>query len=315
MRAPVLHVFHEHAGHIADRLRAAGVAWEIVPWSDPAQLREGIGEVENLFTESPPRDVWASASRLRLIQTMGAGVDGLLPAPDLPPGVAITNARGVLATEVAEHALMMMLALQRNLAAHVKRQSERAWRPFASGSLAGRTVGILGLGEIGGRAAALCAAFGMRVLGVCRRPREVPHVDEVAGVDRLSEVLGQVDHLVVALPLTPATRGLLGFEALRALRPGAFLVHVGRGGVIDERALLEGLRTGHVGGAALDVFEEEPLPPDHPLWMAPNTLITPHVAGHGLRYIDRVAGVLVDNVGRLLRGEALVNRVDREEGY
>lgn len=315
MPAPVVHVFHDHAGRIGERLRAAGLPWEVVAWSDPARFRAEIGDVEVLLTEAPPRDAWAGASRLRLIQTMGAGTDGVLPAPELPAGVAITSARGVFATEVAEHVILMMLALQRNLPAHVTRQASRAWRPFASGTLAGRTVSILGLGEIGGRAAALCAALGMRVLGVCRRPRPVAHVDEVSGPERLPEVLGAADHVVVALPLTAATRGLVGREALAALRPGAFVIHVGRGGVIDERALLDGLGTGHIGGAALDVFEEEPLPPEHPLWAAPNTLITPHVAGHGLRYVERVGEVLRANVERLLAGEELIHRVDRESGY
>lgn len=315
MRAPVIHVFHQHAGTIAERLRAAGFPWELVAWSDPAQLRAGIGEVVVLLTESPPRDAWAGASRLRLIQTMGAGVDGVLPAPDLPEGVHVASARGVFAAEVAEHVILMMLALQRGLASHVIRQARREWRPFASGALSGRTAGILGLGEIGRRAAALSAALGMRVLGACRRPRPVAHVEEVFGPDRLSEVLRAAEHLIVTLPLTPETRGLLGREGLAATRPGAFLIHVGRGGVIDEAALLGALESGHLGGAALDVFEDEPLPPEHPLWTAPNTLVTPHVAGYGLRYVERIGDVLRGNVERLLRGEEPVNRVDREAGY
>lgn len=315
MRAPVVHVFHEHAEGIAGRLRGAGFPWQLVPWSDPERLRSGIGEVELLLTESPPRDAWARASRLRLIQTLGAGTDGVLPAPDLPARVVVASARGVFAPEVAEHAILMMLALQRGLAAHLARQARREWRPFASGTLAGRTVGILGLGEIGRRAAALCAALGMRVLGARRRPRPAPHVDEVFGREGLSRLLSEADHLIVALPLTAETRGFVGREELSTLPPGAFLIHVGRGGVIDEAALLEALGTGHLGGVALDVLEHEPLPPDSPLWTAPNTLITPHVAGYGLRYVERVGEVLAANVGRLIRGEEIVNRVDREGGY
>jgi D-2-hydroxyacid dehydrogenase (NADP+) len=315
MHAPVVHLFHEHADAIAERLRGAGVPWEIVAWSDPERFRAGISEIEILLTESPPRDAWARASRLRLIQTMGAGVDGVLPAPDLPGHVVIASARGVFAVEVAEHVILMMLALQRGLAGHVARQARREWRPFASGTLAGRTAGILGLGEIGRRVAARCAALGMRVLGSCRRPRPVAHVDEVLERERLEELLRAADHLIVALPFTPETRGLLGRQELSAVRPGAFLIHVGRGGVIDEAALLEALAAGHLGGAALDVFEDEPLPPDSPLWTAPNTLITPHVAGYGLRYVERVAEVLTANVERQRRGEEPIGRVDREGGY
>jgi D-2-hydroxyacid dehydrogenase (NADP+) len=315
MTLDAIHVFHEHAGAIAERLRRAGLPGELVPWSDPDQLRAGIGEVEVLLTESPPRDVWGGASRLRLIQTMGAGVDGVLPAPDLPARVVVASARGVFAAEVAEHVILMMLALQKGLAAHLARQAKREWRPFASGALAGRTVGILGLGETGRRVAALGAAFGMRVLGACRRPRPVPHVDEVFGGERLDRLLGAAEHLVVTVPLTAETRGLVGQRELAALRPGAFVIHVSRGGVVDEAALLGALEAGRVGGAAIDVFEDEPLPPEGALWSAPNTLITPHVAGYGLRYVERVGERLADNVERLSRGEEIAGRVDREGGY
>lgn len=315
MNGPTLHVYHEQAATIRERMRAAGVANEIVAWSDPAAFRAGIGHVEILVTESPPAGEWANARRLRWIQTLGAGVDGLLPAPDLAENVVITSARGVFAAEVAEHAVMCLLALQRNLPAHVENRVRRAWRPFASGSLAGRSAGVLGLGEIGRRVAALCSALGMRVRGVRRSPRPMEGVEEVVGADELERVLRASEHLIVTLPLTAETKGLLGREALSLLPARAFLIHVGRGGVVDESALLDALSTGHLGGAAIDVFEQEPLPPDSPFWTAPNTIVTPHVAGSGLRYVERVAELVLANLARLERGEPLAPQVDRRAGY
>ena len=315
MSGPQVHVYHEEAPHLCERMCAAGLANDLVPLRDPDSFRRALPDVEVLVTESPPPGLWSSAARLRLIQTLGAGVDGLFPAPDLPANVPVCSARGLFAAEVAEHALALLLALQRNLPVLVARQSSREWASFPTGTLAGRTTCVLGLGEVGRRVAAACAALGMRVIGLCRRPRAVPHVDDVLGPEHLQALMSASDHLVVTLPLTPATRGLVDRQALSALRPGALLVHVGRGGVVDEAALLDALYTGHLGGAALDVFEQEPLPAGSPLWTAPNTLVTPHLAGYGLFYIERVTERLRVNLERLPRGEPLLGLTDREAGY
>lgn len=310
-----IHVYHDRATSLREGLYAAGADCEVIAWSDPEAFVAGLHEVEVLLTESPPRDAWQRAGRLRLIQTMGAGVDGVLPAPGLPERVAVCCARGVFAAEAAEHALALLLALQRNLPAHVVNQSARRWRPFASGPLAARTAGVIGLGEIGRRVALGCSILGMRVLGCCRRPRPIDGVAEVFGADRLGELLSASSDVVVALPLTAETTGLIGREALSRLPPGARLIHVGRGGVIDEKAVLAALHTGHLGGAAFDVFEEEPLSEQSPWWTAPNTIVTPHVAGFGLRYMERVIRLLLDNVARLASGGELHNLVDRAAGY
>ena len=276
-----------------------------------AELRARIGEIEVLFAAVTPRGIWDGARRLRLIQLMGAGADRLLPAPDLPPAVRIAGARGVFAAEVAEHALALTLALARGLPTLVRRQAQRVWQPFASRTLAGKTMGILGMGNVGGRVARAADALGMRVVGLGRHA----HAPDVWGPDRLDELLAQANVLVVTLPLTPATSGLLDHRRLRLLPPGAWLVNVGRGGIVDEGALDDALREGHLGGAGLDVFEEEPLGPKNALWSAPNALITPHLAGLGVRYVERVIPILLDNVRRLEAGEALTHEVDRDAGY
>lgn len=310
----VVHVYHEPGAWIRDAIAEASPAGSVpsvVVVDDEAALRARIGEIEVLFASVTPRGIWREAGRLRLIQLMGAGADRLLPAPDLPPGVRIAGARGVFAAEVAEHALALTLALARALPTLVRRQGERAWQPFASRTLAGQTMGILGMGSVGQRVARGAEALGMRVLGLSRRPR----APEIWGPDRLDELLASSNVLVVALPFTPGTSGLLDHRRLRLLPPGAWLVNVGRGGVVDEAALDDALREGHLGGAGLDVFDEEPLPSRSPLWSAPNVLISPHLAGLGVRYVERIIPILLENVRRLEAGEALTHEVDRDAGY
>ena len=234
---------------------------------------------------------------------MGVGVDDLLPAPDLGGEVAVTGLRGVFAAEVAEHVFAMVLALVKGVPALVARQQHREWRSFASGTLAGRTMGILGRGAVGRRVASVAEAFGMRVVAFSRTHRSL---DEVAAAS---------DVLVVCLPRTPQTVGLVDRPVLAQLPPGSLVVDVGRGGVIDEAALLDALVRGDIGGVARDVFDEEPLPPTSPWWTAPNAIVTPHVAGFGLSYVERAVDVLLDNVRRLEAGEDLLCQVDRESGY
>lgn len=309
-----IHVYHEHAGpQILEALAAREVEATLLASRDA--LRAALPEVEVLFCGFPPRGGWAPGTRLRLVQLMGAGADVLLPAEGLREEALVAGLRGVMAPEVSEHAIGLLLSLVRGLPVHAERQAERAWRPFASASLDGTTLLVVGLGAIGARVARLGDALGMHVIGVRRRARPCAHVAQVYEADALHEALAQAHHVIVTLPLTEQTRGLFDADALAACRPGAQLVHVGRGGVIDEAALLEALRAGQIGGAALDVFATEPLPEDSALWHAPNLLVTPHVAGLGLRYLERAVDVLLDNVARLERGEPLEGLVDRTLGY
>jgi len=292
-----VHIYHEDARAIARDVPLESLALET-----PEALAAAMPEIEVLFAAMPPRTGWARATKLRLVQMMGAGVDQLLPSPDLPASVAIAGARGVFADEAAEHAIAMMLALVRALPTTIVRQRDRTWRQFEVEKLAGKTVTIVGLGEIGRRIARICEAMGMNVLGISRSK---PNVGAFASAN----------FLVVCVPLTDETRGMIGARELAMLPDLARVVSLGRGGIVDEAALLAALESGKVGGAALDVFESEPLAPDSPWWTAPNTIVTPHIAGSGRDYIRRCAGVLVDNMRRLERGEPLLNLVDRARGY
>ena len=314
-----LHIFHGFSRELSDALarplRAALPDREIVVWNSEAELRAGLGEVEVLLAFRPPRGIWAGATRLRFIQMMGAGVDSLLPAPDLPASVRIANARGVHGPHMSEWALAMIFALAKRIPRALEQKQAHLWKPYGFDPVAGRTLGILGLGAIGEAVAGKARALGMRVIGTQRAPKRVASVDLVLGPDGTERVLRESDVVVVLLPLTPETRGSLGARELAWLKPTATLVNLARGGIVDEVALAESLRAGRLAGAALDVFEREPLPADSPLWDLPNTILTPHIAGLGPGYMERLTEIAAENLGRVERGEPLRNEVDRERGY
>lgn len=265
-----------------------------------------------------PADRLAQAPRLRWVHCAGAGVDRLPLAELAARGVTVTNSRGTHVTLLAEYALGAMLMFARHLhVAHRQQILHRAWNrpPALGGQLAGRTVAILGLGAIGADLARRCAQFGMRVIGLKREPGPVPHVETVYGPDELEACLRQADYVVVTLPLTPRTRRMIGAAQLAAMKPDAVLVNLGRGEVVDETALAAALAAGRLRGAALDVFEQEPLPGDSPLWGLENVLITPHTAGSAPYYADLAVPLFCENLGRYLRGEPLRNVVDPVRGY
>lgn len=238
-----------------------------------------------------------------------------MPSPDLPGRVRVAGLRGVFAEDVAEHVILMLLALTRGLPAFFDRQRRREWRPHAVPRLSGKTLLLVGLGAIGKAVATRAVAMGLRAEGICRRPRAMEHVVHVRSAGALQEAASRADALVVCVPLTPDTRGLISASVLRALPDGAVVVDVSRGGVVDDQALLQAVREGRLGGVAKDVFESEPLSSDSPWWTAPRTLVTPHIAGYGERYLEHAVEVLLDNVRRLERGEPLVGLVDRDAGY
>jgi phosphoglycerate dehydrogenase-like enzyme len=259
----------------------------------------------------------ASAPKLRFVQSFSAGTDQFDKAAFAKRGVRLASAQGANERAVAEHAIALMLALTRQL--HLARDNQRArsWRGMIGDralrerELGGKTLVIVGLGRIGTRLAALARVFDMRMIGVRRIPRLEPEVaDQVVGQADLAQALARADVVALTCPLTRETEGLISAPALTALKPGALLINVARGRVIDEAELLAALADGRVRAAALDCFPEEPLPAESPFWTLPNVLITPHTAGETERYEKNVVDTLVDNIERLLRGEtALRNQV------
>jgi phosphoglycerate dehydrogenase-like enzyme len=282
---------------------------------DVAALPGHLQEVEVLLCDTAPRIDWGSARRLRLLQTMGSGVDALWPAIGLSPQVHVANVRGMHLPEMRDHVLALLLAFERELPRALDQQRVRQWRPFAAGSLHGKRLCVLGLGEVGRAIAVACAGLGMRVTGTRYEARPTPHVDDVREPDGFRSLLPEADYVVVALPLTARTRGLLDSTALALLRPSAVLIHLSRGGIVDEEALVRALRSGALRGAALDVFCEEPLPPQSRLWDAPGLIVTPHLAGFVRKYVERALGVFLANLDRLEQGQAPLTQVDRSREY
>ncbi len=289
----------------------------------PTELKEDrelLQRADVLFTQAINPERLRAASQLRWIQTAGAGVEWLL-VPDLVArtDLTITNASGVHAEPIAEHVFALMLAFSRRLPEVLALQREQRWDPatFLRGTptLAGATLGILGVGAIGLHIAAIGAAFGMRVVGMRRGGEPAPHVERMYRPEALNALLGEAHYVVNALPLTAATRGLIGAAELAAMRRDAVIINIGRGGTIQTDALVTALREETIRGAGLDVTDPEPLPADHPLWSLPNAIITPHYSGGRPGYFDRVTDIFLDNLRRYRNGEPMRNVVDLRAGY
>ncbi len=276
-----------------ERVTVACLSGDLWPTSSAAYMRCCLG-----------------IAHLDWFQSFSAGVDSPVFGMLMDRGARLTSASGASATPIAHHVLMGLLALARNLPTMMRQQGAQQWQMHGLDDLEGRTVGVVGMGPIGCESARLCAEFGMRPIGM-RRTVQGDEPCETWTFARLDELLSVADDLVLALPLTPDTNGLIGARELALLRQGARVVNVGRGELIDESALIDALHRGHISGAALDVFTTEPLPTGHPLWGMPNVIITPHVAGATPLSEHRAAAIFVDNLGRYLRGEPLRNEVFR----
>lgn len=284
------------------------------------ELKYRGSDAEAIITSARlDEEILAACPRLRWIQVLSAGVDRM-PLEEIGRrGIRLTNARGVHLIQMSEFAMLMMLQWARRSDLHFLNQVDKVWgRRVPSSELYGQTVGILGSGTIGQAIAAKASAFGMKTLGFNRSGRYVAGFDQVLGGDEgLQKVLAQSDYLIVLLPATEKTRHFLGMKEFRSMKPSACLINMARGSVLNEPELVEALRNGIIAGAALDVFEIEPLPPESPLWELPNVIITPHVAGASPHYTERVAAIVSENLSRFRSGaqEAFVNEVDCSRGY
>ena len=249
-----------------------------------------------------------SAKELRWLHTFSAGVDDPWFQSLRARGVRLTTSSGANAVPIAHTVLLYLLALSRDLARWQDAQRRRAWERHEVRDLQGLTLGVVGLGPIGLEVARLGAALRMRTIGIRRAPRG-DEPCETWPIARFDELLAQVDALVLALPLSDDTAHLFDARRFALLKRGAWLVNVGRGGLVDEAALVAALQSGHLGGAGLDVFEIEPLPEESPLWSMPNVIVTPHNSGDAPGNRDRAAAIFLDNLARYVRGEDLRNEV------
>lgn len=311
--------FAHAAYQLAERFAARGTGISHFEVRSADELARRLPEADVLVVSGLWRnELAAQAARLRFIQSVSAGTDQYDQALLRERGIRLASAAGVNAEAVAEHAMALVLALARRLPEARDLQHARRWRGMAADrasredQLTGRTLLVVGLGRIGARLARLAKAFEMRVVATRRDPAAGSGgvADLVLGNDRLPELLALADVVALTCPLTPETENLIDAAALAAMKPTAHLVNVARGRVVDEVALIDALQQRRIAAAALDVLREEPLPATSPLWAMPQVLITPHSAGETQRYEDGVVDILLDNLGRLQRGEArLANQV------
>jgi phosphoglycerate dehydrogenase-like enzyme len=302
----------------------------------PAEISPDLWKrIEVLYTARilPTPD---QAPRLRWIQFHSAGLDHVLTSPIVSkPEVKVTTASGTMASQVAEYILTMLLGLGHHLPELISLQRRAEWprdrwERFSPRELRGSTVGIVGYGSIGRQLARLLQPFGAEVLATkqdAMHPEDHGYIPDGMGdpqgelvhrlypAEALRSMIKLSDFVVVCVPLTPGTRNLIGPPELAAFKPGAYLVDVSRGGVVDQTALLAALKERRLAGAALDVFPEEPLPEDSPLWKAPNLVVTPHISGISTQFDERILQLFMENLRRYIAGQSLINIFDPERGY
>lgn len=278
-----------------------------------------LAETEVVYGFRLPQHLVRRAPKLKWVQVMSAGVDRFLADEEFrSSGIMLTNVSGIHAVPIGEFVLGLMLMFAKGAPQCFEMKQQRRWQRFNPTVLRSKTVGIVGLGSIGREVARLCKAFGMRVLATRRsvpRSRRARYVDLLVPPDQLRQLLAQSDFVVLALPLTPETKGLIGEEELRSMKPTAYFINIARGEVVDEGALVRALEEGWIAGAGLDVFATEPLPPDSRLWGLPNVIFSPHIAGGMEDYAQRATEVFCENLRRYLSGKRLLNLVDKRRGY
>ncbi|ODM71545.1 D-2-hydroxyacid dehydrogenase [Bradyrhizobium elkanii] len=283
---------------------------------DAERLAQNIAEADVLLAPSFPVEFFEEAKKLRWFQCTGAGVESMLLIRDRADHIAVTNARGIHGDIIADFVMAGVTMLQWDFRRYLREQAERKWNPRYVAPLADKTLGVVGLGSIGATIARRAKSAGMMVVG-SKRDISVPveGVDRLFAANALDDLLPLCDFVVLAVPATPDTAGLIGEAAIARMQPHAFLINIARGTVVVEAELIKSLQTGAIAGAMLDVFEQEPLPQDSLLWDMPNVIATPHVAGGPTNYTERVFSIMAENIDRFLNGRPLKNVVDLRRGY
>lgn len=277
-----------------------------------------LGQMEVMLSLRFPRSVVERALNLKWIQVLSAGVNWLSGHPILKTDVVVTSANGVAAIPIAEWVVCAMLMLVKRIPFATQNHRERRWLKYTGGELNTKTIGIVGLGHIGTEVARKAKAMGMRVLAIRRSADSGPlpdYVDQMYPRERLLDLLSASDFVALCVPLTAETEKVIGEAELRAMRPSAFLINISRGGVIDEPVLIRALKEGWIAGAGLDVFAQEPLPPESELWDLPNLIMTPHTSSTSEYQTDRIVELFSENIRRYIAGEKMINVMDKSKGY
>jgi phosphoglycerate dehydrogenase-like enzyme len=317
LTAPTVTVLHD--GELPPRMGDIEALAQVRP-ARPHELGVALQGSDVLltwdFTTPALRSAWKGADRLRWVHTASAGVDNVLTAEVRAGDVVVTNSRGVFETPIAEYVTGVVLMTAKDMLGTWRRQQRREWEHRETHSVQRRLAVVVGVGPIGRAVGRMLAGVGLRVRGVGRsaRPGD-PDFGEVLAAESLRDAVADADYVVLVAPLTDETRGMVDAEVLAAMPSTAMLVNVGRGELVVEADLVRALQDGQVAGAALDVFEKEPLPPDSPLWSMPQVLVSPHMSADTVGWRDDLAALFVDNLGRWCRGEPLLNVVDKQLGY
>jgi glyoxylate/hydroxypyruvate reductase A len=310
-RCRILVYAPEDAPRYAQLIRARrGVQVHVA--SNAGEAQPVLADTDVLYAWKFPSALFARAERLAWLHVMGAGVDWAF-VPELPARAKVTRTPGVFGPWMAEYVVGWCSWVTQRMATYRDAQRQQRWIGTLPDRLRAKTLVVVGLGDIGRTVARAARSLGMRVLGVSRSGRPVREAERVYRARDLRAALARADFVVLVVPLTPETRGLMGSEELAALQPGAWLVNIARGAVVDEAALVEALRARRLGGAILDVFDTEPLPPGHAFWGLDNVVVTPHIAGPSTP--EELAPVFNDNLARFLAGRPLRHVVDRARGY
>lgn len=319
-----------------ERIEGACAPMAVANCGTEADAVREIADADAFFGKLTP-GMLAAAQCLRWVQSPTASLEHYIFPELVEHPVVLTNMRGLFHDNIADHVLGCMLCFARNLHVYIRQQQRAEWRPyggakegqaFSSGpavttavdlahtTLAGATLGVVGLGSIGSEIARRGICLGMRVIAVDAQPRDAPEgVDGPWGVDRLDDLLAESDYVVIAAPHTPETEKLFNAARFARMKPASVLINIGRGIIVDLDDLVSALQSGQIGGAALDVYEIEPLPAEHPLWAFENVILTPHIAGHSPRIAERHLGVLLENLALFVRGAPLQNVVDKRNWY
>jgi phosphoglycerate dehydrogenase-like enzyme len=322
MSNPLLLVIGDPKSAFLSNLSRPRENLRIVITDDPGELKKLAPEADAVLYAHGKAELLSSmlplASRLRWIHSLWTGVDGILSPELLAHAAPLTNGRGVFRWPLAQWSVGVMLFFSFDLRRVLQQQEQGVWKQFVSSTLEGRTLGIVGYGAIGSAVAERARPFGMKILAYRRRPelfQADPLVDKSYGPGQLKTLMAESDYVVVVTPLTAETRGLVGATEITAMKSTGVLINIGRGPVVDEAALLQALQSNAIRGAALDVFDTEPLPAAHPFWGMRNVLLSPHTA-------DRVEGFLIpalesflDNLERFIKNQPLLNVVDKRAGY
>ena len=315
---PLMLLWVADSKHFQASLAEAGLAdrfdiAHVVPGASATD--EQLGRAEVMLAFGAPPGTLAKMPRLKMIQSMTAGVDGWMARKDLRPDLPLSAARGTHLPQMPENILGALFHITKHYATIADNQKQSKWVRSQSATLAGKTLGILGLGAIGADLARRAAALDMRVVGTRRTSEPVPHVERVYAPSATNEILGQSDFVVLLLPVTPHTESMFDRARLQKMKQSAWLINFGRGALIVDDDLVAAVKAREIAGAVLDVFRTEPLPSEHPFWQTPGITVLPHIGGGHPDRDKWVAALFTENVRRHLSGEPLKELVTREKGY